>query len=64
MTKTASTPKGIIYSIIAGASWGLAFIIPAMLVDFSSFDITIGRYFMYGLYSITLFLFYLYFYLF
>ncbi|WP_368654327.1 DMT family transporter [Ornithinibacillus sp. 4-3] len=56
MARTSSTVQGIIFSLIAGSAWGLAFLIPNMLASFTSLDITIGRYFMYGLYSIILFM--------
>lgn len=46
------------FGLIAGAAWGLAFLIPNILSEFTSLEITIGRYFMYGLYSILLFFVY------
>lgn len=46
---------GIIFGLIAGASWGFAFLIPNMLSSFTSLEITLGRYFMYGLCSLLLF---------
>lgn len=49
---------GILFGLIAGAAWGLVFLIPTMLSSFSSLEITLGRYFMYGLYSLLLFVWY------
>ncbi|MBM4764812.1 DMT family transporter [Bacillus sp. B15-48] len=49
---------GILFGMIAGAAWGLAFLIPNILSSFSSLEITLGRYFMYGSYSLLLFMIY------
>ncbi|WP_338472939.1 DMT family transporter [Niallia sp. XMNu-256] len=49
---------GVMFGMIAGAAWGLAFLIPNVLSSFSSLEITLGRYLMYGLYSLLLFLIY------
>lgn len=49
---------GVIFGMVAGAAWGLSFLIPNMLSTFSSLEITLGRYFMYGLYSLFLFIIY------
>ncbi len=54
----SSSFLGVIFGMIAGAAWGLAFLIPDMLSSFSSLEITLGRYFMYGLYSLLLFMIY------
>ncbi|MFC5465901.1 DMT family transporter [Lederbergia graminis] len=54
----ASPILGVIFGMIAGAAWGLAFLIPSMLSNFSSLEITLGRYLMYGLYSLLLFIIY------
>jgi len=56
MINNRSSFLGVIFGIIAGAAWGLAFLIPNMLSTFSSLEITLGRYFMYGLYSLLLFM--------
>ncbi|MCO7126460.1 DMT family transporter [Sporolactobacillus shoreicorticis] len=53
-----NTFLGLMYGIIAGASWGLAYLVPNMLSAFSSLEISLGRYLMYGLYSLFLFFFY------
>lgn len=58
MLNHRSSFLGIMFGMIAGAAWGLAFLIPSMLSTFSSLEITLGRYFMYGLYSILLFILY------
>lgn len=58
MLNNRSSTIGILFGLLAGASWGLAFLIPNMLSTFSSLDITLGRYFMYGLYSLFIFLLY------
>lgn len=55
MVNRQSSVVGIIFGLIAGASWGFAFLIPNMLSSFTSLEITLGRYFMYGLYSVLLF---------
>ncbi|WP_152655891.1 DMT family transporter [Oceanobacillus sp. CFH 90083] len=53
-----STFLGVIFGMVAGATWALAFLIPNMLSTFSSLEMTLGRYFMYGLYSVLLFIAY------
>jgi drug/metabolite transporter (DMT)-like permease len=58
MVNNRSSFLGIIFGMVAGATWGLAFLIPNMLSSFSSLEITLGRYFMYGLYSLLLFMIY------
>lgn len=58
MINRSSTFTGILFGLITGAAWGLSFLIPNMLSDFSSLEITIGRYFVYGLYSLMLFFVY------
>ncbi|MFD1067865.1 DMT family transporter [Oceanobacillus locisalsi] len=54
MNDSRSSFPGILFGMIAGAAWGLAFLIPDMLSAFSSLEITLGRYFMYGFYSLFL----------
>ncbi|OLO35925.1 hypothetical protein BTR23_16415 [Alkalihalophilus pseudofirmus] len=49
---------GVIFGIVAGAAWGLAFLIPNILSTFSALEITLGRYFMYGLSSLLIFMMY------
>lgn len=48
--------KGIFYAFIANIFWGLAFIIPKMLKNNSSFEVTLGRYFIFGAISFLLLL--------
>lgn len=47
---------GIAFLIIADMFWGLAFIIPRFLTGYSAAEITLGRYFVYGILSIVLLL--------
>lgn len=56
MNRNHSSFLGVIFGMVAGAAWGLAFLIPNMLSAFSSLEITLGRYLMYGLYSLLLFI--------
>lgn len=49
--------KGIFYVLSACFVWGLIFVIPLLMVSYSSFEITIGRFFFYGLFSLMLFYF-------
>lgn len=58
MVNRQSSWVGVIFGLIAGASWGFAFLIPNMLSSFTSMEITLGRYFMYGLCSLLLFTLY------
>ncbi|MFD1413639.1 DMT family transporter [Oceanobacillus jeddahense] len=51
-----STFLGVVFGMLAGATWALAFLIPNMLSSFSSLEITLGRYLMYGLYSLLFFM--------
>lgn len=48
--------SGIIYALIADVIWGLAFIIPKLLPSYSAVEITCGRYFVYGIFSIVIWL--------
>ncbi len=43
---------GIIYAVIACLLWGLIVVIPKMILSFSPLEITLGRYFFYGLTSL------------
>jgi drug/metabolite transporter (DMT)-like permease len=45
---------GIACGMGAGALWGLVFLAPALVRDFSPLDLTIGRYFFYGLISVAM----------
>ncbi|MCQ4254704.1 DMT family transporter [Stutzerimonas stutzeri] len=40
--------QGVIYGSLAGASWGLVFLSPALLPDFSPLLLSCGRFLMYG----------------
>ncbi len=40
---------GIIFAILACACWGLSMICPVLAPEFSAIEITLGRYFFYGL---------------
>lgn len=48
--------SGIIYALIADVIWGLAFIIPKLLPSYSAVEITCGRYLVYGIVSIIMWL--------
>ena len=47
---------GIFFALTACAIWGLIFIIPGMLIEFTPYEVAFGRYFTYGIFS-TLLLF-------
>src|SRR5262245_55738353 len=47
--------RGIILTLSACFVWGLIFIIPMLLNEFSSVEITLGRYFFYGMISLLFF---------
>ncbi|APA68237.1 DMT family transporter [Janthinobacterium sp. 1_2014MBL_MicDiv] len=40
--------RGIVFGLLAGAFWGAVFIVPALLPDFSPFELMVGRYVCYG----------------
>jgi drug/metabolite transporter (DMT)-like permease len=44
--------RGVAYGVMAGAFWGLVFIAPRMLPDFSPLALSAGRYVTYGLVSL------------
>lgn len=46
---------GIIFALLACLIWGLIFIVPQFMEGFHSLEITLGRYFLYGLVSLLLF---------
>ncbi|AGK96676.1 DMT family transporter [Clostridium pasteurianum] len=46
--------SSIIYALIADAVWGLAFIVPNLLYNYTAVEITFGRYFIYGIFSIVI----------
>ncbi|SMD17249.1 DMT family transporter [Sporomusa malonica] len=45
---------GVIYALTADLIWGLAFIIPKLLPSYSAVEITFGRYFIYGTFSLIM----------
>lgn len=47
--------KPVLYSITACLLWGLIFIVPLPLSNFSPFDIVLGRYFCFGVLSVCFF---------
>lgn len=46
--------QGVVYGALAGAAWGLVFLAPALLPDFSPLLISCGRYLMYGVISLLI----------
>jgi len=47
--------KGLILALSACFLWGLIFVLPTFLTDYSSVEIALGRYFFYGLISLIFF---------
>jgi drug/metabolite transporter (DMT)-like permease len=45
--------RGVAYGVMAGALWGMVFLVPRMLPDFSPLLLSAGRYTMYGLVSLA-----------
>jgi drug/metabolite transporter (DMT)-like permease len=45
--------RGVAYGVMAGALWGMVFLVPRLLPDFSPFLLSSGRYMMYGLVSLV-----------
>ncbi|KWF34266.1 DMT family transporter [Burkholderia pseudomultivorans] len=43
--------RGVVYGVLAGALWGMVFLVPRLLTDFSPLLLSVGRYAMYGLVS-------------
>jgi drug/metabolite transporter (DMT)-like permease len=48
--------KGIIYALSACFIWGLIFVVPQFMADYSSIEIALGRYLVYGAFSTAIFL--------
>ena len=46
--------KGVIFAIIACLVWGLVFVVPSFMQEFSSVEVSMGRYFTYGILSLIL----------
>lgn len=40
--------RGVAYGVMAGALWGMVFLVPRVLPDFSPLLLSAGRYTMYG----------------
>lgn len=45
---------GVAMGIAANLTWGLAFLVPVLLAEFSPIAVTLGRYFCYGLVSLAI----------
>jgi drug/metabolite transporter (DMT)-like permease len=45
--------RGVAYGVMAGALWGMVFLVPRMLPDFSPLLLSAGRYAMYGIVSLA-----------
>ncbi len=45
---------GLLFAISACLIWGLVFVIPIYLPDFSAIEVVLGRYFVYGIFSLVL----------
>ncbi|MEX3526828.1 MAG: DMT family transporter [Burkholderia sp.] len=43
--------RGVMYGVLAGALWGMVFLVPRLLADISPLVLSAGRYTMYGLVS-------------
>lgn len=54
MRNDGRTITGVAYGIGAGALWGLVFLAPELVPEFGPLQLTIGRYFFYGLFSACL----------
>jgi len=50
----AAVSTGVTFGVLANMDWGLAFLIPVLLVEFDPAVITVGRYLCYGLVSVAL----------
>ena len=46
--------KGIIYALLACFIWGLIFIVPGFMSSYSAIEIAMGRYLIYGIFSLAL----------
>lgn len=54
MRNEGRTIAGVAYGVGAGALWGLVFLAPELVPEFGPLQLTIGRYFFYGLFSACL----------
>jgi|JI9StandDraft_1071089.scaffolds.fasta_scaffold10978_6 drug/metabolite transporter (DMT)-like permease len=48
--------KGTLFGLLACFIWGLIFVIPGFIEEFSSLEVVFGRYFFYGLLSLVFFI--------
>ncbi len=48
-----SMQRGVAYGVMAGALWGMVFLVPRVLPDFSPLLLSAGRYTMYGIVSLA-----------
>jgi len=46
--------KGIVAGAVAGACWGVAFLAPELVRQFTPFQLAIGRYLAYGVLAVVL----------
>lgn len=51
---STSLISNIMYALIADAFWGLAYIVPIILYNNTAVEITFGRYFIYGIFSVVI----------
>lgn len=51
-----SVRRGVIFGLLAGALWGLSYILPVFVPQASAIEVTIGRYLAYGCFSLILLL--------
>ncbi|GAB3453253.1 DMT family transporter [Insolitispirillum peregrinum] len=54
MVKTHNTVAGVLFGMGAGMMWGLVFLAPEVIRDFSPLHLTAGRYLAYGLLALLL----------
>src|SRR3954454_13439152 len=52
-TQGRSMQRGVAYGVMAGALWGMVFLVPRVLPDFSPLLLSAGRYTMYGIVSLA-----------
>ena len=48
--------KGIVFALIAGAIWGMTFVVPEFMGNLTAMEVTVGRYVLFGLFSSAFFL--------
>jgi drug/metabolite transporter (DMT)-like permease len=52
-TQEQSMQRGVAYGVMAGALWGMVFLVPRVLPDFSPLLLSAGRYTMYGVVALA-----------